>query len=213
MAVATKRDTKTDILDAGQKLMAEHGINGISLRAMLVEAGANNAALHYHFGSREALIEAIVARHGRRNSERRREIIEQLLARNETVDVYDVVDAMVDPILQMLAEEGESGRRFLRFLARLHSDRTGIHLELEARNFADVHEGITKMLGEACPDVPKHVMAKRITMAIDVMLQSLANADVMSSDWTEEHPGEGLTDFANSLKEFLAGGLSADLRF
>jgi hypothetical protein len=111
-----------------------------------------------------------------------------------------------------LAEEGESGRRFLRFLARLQSDRTGIHLELEARNFADIHEGISKMLEEGCPAVPKKAMTRRVTMALDVMLQSLANADVMSSDWTEGHPGEGLVEFANSLKEFLAGGLSAGER-
>lgn len=212
MAVAAKRETKTDILDAGQKLMAEHGINGVSLRAIVTEAGHNSAALHYHFGSRESLIEAIIVRHGRSNSERRREIIEQLLARDEAVDVYDVVDAMVDPILQMLAEEGESGRRFLRFLARLQSDRTGIHFELEARNFSDIREGIFKMLVEACPDVPKKVMEMRVAMAIDAMLQSLANADVMSNEWNEEDSGEGLLEFANSLKDFLAGGLSVGVR-
>jgi AcrR family transcriptional regulator len=212
MAVAAKRDTKTAILDAAQKLMAEHGTNGVSLRAILNEAGANPAALHYHFGSRESLIEAILARHGRRNSERRRTIIEKMLARETTAEIHDVVDALVDPILQMLVEEGESGRRFVQFLARLQSDRTGIHLELEAQNFADIHKGIRQMYAEACPHVPKKIESLRITMAIDSMLQSLANADVMSNDWTEEHPGKGLIEFANSLKDFLAGGLSADVR-
>jgi len=67
------------------------------------------------------------------------------------------------------------------------------------------------MYSEACPHLPDEVKQERITMAIDTFLQSLANADVMSSDWTEEHPGEGLTKFANSLKDFLAGGLSADI--
>jgi len=211
MAVAAKRDTKTAILDAAQKLMAEHGINGVSLRAIMNEAGANPAALHYHFGSRESLIEAILARHGRRNSERRRAIIEKKLAREITAEIRDVVDALVDPILQMLTEEGESGRRFVQFLARLQSDRTGIHSELEARNFADVRKGIGQMYAEACPHVPQKVKSLRITMAIDSMLQSLANADVMSNDWTEAHPGKGLTKFANSLKDFLVGGLSADV--
>ena len=212
MAVAAKRDTKTAILDAAQKLMAEHGINGVSLRAILTEAGANPAALHYHFGSRESLIEAILIRHGRPNSERRRAIVEKKLARKRTAEVHDVVDALVDPILEMLTEDGESGRRFVQFLARLQSDRTGIHLELEAERKADIRKGIRKMYAEACPDIPKQVKSQRITMAIDTMLQSLANADVMSSVWTKDYPGKDLAKFANSLKDFLAGGLSADVR-
>lgn len=207
-----KRDTKTAILDAAQKLMAEHGINGVSLRAILTEADANPAALHYHFGSRESLIEAILVRHGRPNSERRRAIVEKMLARERTAEVHDVVDALVDPILEMLAEEGESGRRYVQFLARLQSDRTGIHLELEAQKHADIPKGIGQMYAEACPDIPKQVKSQRITMAIDAMLQSLASAEVMSVDWKEKHPGKSLTKFANSLKDFLAGGLSADVR-
>ena len=211
MAVAAKRDTKTAILDAALKLMSEHGINGVSLRAILTEAGANPAALHYHFGSRESLIEAILVRHGRPISERRRAIIEKMLARETAAEVHDVVDALVDPILEMLTEEGEAGRRFVQFLARLQSDRSGIHLDLEAERHADIRKGIRQMYAEACPDIPKQVRLQRITMAIDAMLQSLASADVMSGDWTKEHPGKGLTKFANSLKDFLAGGLSADV--
>jgi hypothetical protein len=84
-------------------------------------------------------------------------------------------------------------------------------LELEAQKHADIRKGISQMYAEACPDLPKQVKSQRITIAIDAMLQSLANADVMSGDWTKEHPGKGLTKFANSLKDFLAGGLSADV--
>ena len=37
-----------------------HGIDGVSLRQISIEAGsANNSAVHYHFGSKEGLIAAI----------------------------------------------------------------------------------------------------------------------------------------------------------
>ena len=108
MAVAANRDTKTTILDAAQKLMAEHGINGVSLRAISAEADANAASLHYHFGSRDVLIEAILARHGRRNTEFRREIVAKKLARDTPAVIRDVVDALMDPLLRMLGEEVKS---------------------------------------------------------------------------------------------------------
>jgi len=211
-ATSVRNDTKTAILDAAEKLMAEHGVNGVSLRAILKEANANTAALHYHFGSREQVIEAIVARRGIRNSERRRAIVEKLLAGRQAASVHDVVDAMIDPIEQMLVEDGEAGRRFLRFMARLHSDRTGIHLQLQEREFSDVSAGIVQMLEQACPRVPRPVLVRRIMMAMDTMLQSLANSDVMCQEWCEEASGKGLTTAIEVLKDFLAGGLSARVR-
>ena len=62
MTKAVSKDTRAAILDAAERLMAEHGINGVSLRTILAEAKANAAALHYHFGSREDLIAAILGR-------------------------------------------------------------------------------------------------------------------------------------------------------
>ncbi len=49
MAIQTRKDTKSTILDAAELLMAEHGINGVSLRAILAEADANSAAGGYAF--------------------------------------------------------------------------------------------------------------------------------------------------------------------
>lgn len=209
MTKAVSKDTRTALLDAAERLMAEHGINGVSLRTILTAAGANAAALHYHFGSREDLIEALLARHGRRNNLRRREMLDALEANKQTPDIYDVVDAVVDPLLEMLREEKEAGRRFVRFLARLHSDRTDIHLEAEKKYFPDIRERLARMLAKSCPHVPKAELRRRVTMMLDVMLQSLANADVMAEAWDGNKHFNALTRYAETLKLFLAGGLSA----
>jgi AcrR family transcriptional regulator len=45
---------------AAERLFAIHGIEGVSLRQIAVEAGSgNNSAVHYHFGSKDGLIAAI----------------------------------------------------------------------------------------------------------------------------------------------------------
>lgn len=209
MAKVTPKDTRSAILDAAERLMAEHGINGVSLRTILTEAGANAAALHYHYGSREDLITAILGRHGRRNNLRRREMLDALEARDHAPDIYDVVDAVVDPLLEMLHQEKEAGRRFLRFLARLHSDRTNIHLEAEKKYFPDIRDRLARMLAKSCPHVPKAELRRRVTMMLDVMLQSLANAAVMAEEWDGNKHYNGLVKFAETLKLFLVGGLSA----
>ena len=62
-SIAGKRATRERILDAAGRLFAERGFDGTSLRAITTAAGVNLAAVHYHLGSKEALLAAIVARH------------------------------------------------------------------------------------------------------------------------------------------------------
>ena len=54
--------TKERILDAAEKLFVDNGFSATSLRAIIKEADVNTAAVHYHFGSKEGLVEAVFAR-------------------------------------------------------------------------------------------------------------------------------------------------------
>ena len=49
-------DTRRDLLLAAERLFAQQGFQGASLRAITQEAGANLASVNYHFGSKEGLI-------------------------------------------------------------------------------------------------------------------------------------------------------------
>ncbi len=68
-------DTKQKILDTAQRLIGEQGYSGTSLRHIIAEAGVNLAAVHYHFGSKEELLDELVARKaGPVNEERLRRL-------------------------------------------------------------------------------------------------------------------------------------------
>jgi AcrR family transcriptional regulator len=53
-------DTKTALLDAAKQLVGERGYAGASVRELAAAAGANIAAVNYHFGSREKLLNQAV---------------------------------------------------------------------------------------------------------------------------------------------------------
>src|SRR5580765_8036270 len=59
---ATSAGTKTRILDAAEQLFMEHGFEATSLRSLTTAAGVNLAAVHYHFGSKEELFQAVLTR-------------------------------------------------------------------------------------------------------------------------------------------------------
>src|SRR5215470_7799735 len=54
--------TRESLMDAAESLFAERGIQAASLRAITEQAGANLAAVHYHFGSKQGLVRAVFSR-------------------------------------------------------------------------------------------------------------------------------------------------------
>lgn len=54
--------TRDSLLDAGQQIFADKGFAGSSVREITGLAGANLAAITYHFGSKAGLFEAVLIR-------------------------------------------------------------------------------------------------------------------------------------------------------
>src|SRR3990172_510607 len=61
-ALKPQNETRTRILDAAEELFMLHGFGGTSMRLLTSRAGVNLAAVNYHFGSKDALIEAVFRR-------------------------------------------------------------------------------------------------------------------------------------------------------
>ncbi|HKJ18572.1 MAG TPA: TetR/AcrR family transcriptional regulator [Xanthomonadales bacterium] len=53
-------DTRTQIIDKASELMMQHGVNGFSYRDISSPLGVKNAAIHYHFPSKNDLIRALI---------------------------------------------------------------------------------------------------------------------------------------------------------
>lgn len=58
----TSSDTKTQIIDVAQHLLLDKGFNGFSYKHISTRLGIKNAAIHYHFPSKEDLGVAIIQR-------------------------------------------------------------------------------------------------------------------------------------------------------
>jgi AcrR family transcriptional regulator len=103
------------MIAAAERLAAERGLGATSLREVQLAADQRNkSAAHYHFGSREGLIEAVlVARMGPIN-ERRVELLLALDARGDGADRRGLLEAFVRPIVEhTIARPGSHWARFL----------------------------------------------------------------------------------------------------
>ena len=113
--------TKEQLVRTAERLFAEHGIDGVPLRRIGVEAGnANKSAVQYHFGSKENLIQAIFEFRVPSLTRRR----ELLAAERRPDDLRSCVECYLLPVVEE-AEQVDS--YYLTFLAQLQRYGVGEH--------------------------------------------------------------------------------------
>ena len=114
----TATTTRRKLVDAATRAFAAKGIFGASLIEITRQAGqGNRGAIHYHFGSREGLLCAVLEPHVGFLHEREGELLAVARERPHD-DVGSVVEAVVRPAVE-LGETGWRGRCFLVILAEL----------------------------------------------------------------------------------------------
>lgn len=110
--------TREQLLDAGQRLFAEQGTFRTPLKQVVDAAGQRNAsALHYHFGGREGLLDAILARHNAPIEAERQVLLDRLERSESGADLPALVAAVVVPLAGRLDTAG--GRQFLSIVSQL----------------------------------------------------------------------------------------------
>jgi len=117
---ADSDDNRLRILRAAEQLMAERGIDGVSLREINRTANQGNAsALHYHFGDRQGLLAAILERHQVTTDPRRHEMLDHY-EEDGGDDLRVLAGALVVPLVEKL-RDGDGGRAYLRVANEFYS--------------------------------------------------------------------------------------------
>ena len=119
-ARATSEDTRNQIKAAAQMLFARRGVDGVTLQEIVNAAGQrNNAALHYHFGSKEELIRQMVVDGATVLDKRRREMLDEIEARGGPKSIRAVMLVLMMPVIEL--GEDERWRGYVRFTSNLQA--------------------------------------------------------------------------------------------
>ena len=114
------RETQERIFTAAERLFAEHGIDAVSTRDIIDAAGVNGGAIHYHFGSREQLIAALVERRAGYLGVQRDRYLDELEASGE-ITLRSVVDVLVRPTAELAGHP--DGRHHAAFIVAVTNKR------------------------------------------------------------------------------------------
>jgi AcrR family transcriptional regulator len=199
---ARRRDTRARILDAAERLFARDGFSGTSLRAVTREAGVNLAAVHYHLGSKQALLEAVLARHIEPINRARLANLERLESRGGA-DAAAVLEAFLAPAFDLDVSGGEM-RPLVAIVEGEPLERVA---PLISKLFGEVLFLFSGALERVAPHLTREEAYERLQFAVGVMLHQLSGrARLALVAGMEPPPESGQLD---RVVSFLAAGIAA----
>ena len=162
--------TRLALMRAAERLMAERGIDAVSLREVSAAAGQlNNSAVLYHFGSRDALIDAILERHSAPIHARWASQLD-LIERMGSVELRALVEMLVIEVASKLDDE-DGGFEYLSICGQLLLTPTGPLVERQVADTPTVQRLVAKMLPYYA--VPATLLPMRFERLVSVLYTSL----------------------------------------
>jgi AcrR family transcriptional regulator len=207
MATTDVQDTKGRLLDAAEALFGDRGVAGVSVREITAAADANIAAVNYHFGSKDGLLEEVLNRRMEPlNAERLRllDLVESA-AGDGAPTVEGILDAFVGPTFRMKRKHPN----FMKVIGQLHHEPGAVaHKLLATPRFQELIKRLRSMLLLALPGTEPSESWWGMSFLIGAMIHT----------WMKGHEievvsgGEAVYDSDEAMIERLTCYAAAGLR-
>ncbi|MGB3836910.1 TetR/AcrR family transcriptional regulator [Castellaniella sp.] len=216
MTITRSSLTRDAILDAAEHLFAKQGHDKTSMRQITKAADVNLSAVNYHFGSKDALIEAVFQRRLDALNTERLQILDGLEAQSagQPLKPSAIVEAYFGPLVRHACSAGAERRAFMPLQSCNVSDPNGaINALFEAERTVVAHR-FTRALLKALPAVPEAEIVWRFHFMLGATAYAIMGADSSSQVMNLHGQDINLQDadaLLERLMSFLLGGLRAPL--
>jgi AcrR family transcriptional regulator len=204
LPVSSSGSTKERILGAAELLFAQRGFDGASLRQLTAAAGVNLAAVNYHFGSKEKLVEEVFRRRLDSLNARRLEALAKVAGHADTT-LEQVLAAYIRPALDLSHED--NGSIFMRVLARAFAEHDDTLRQFLSENYGHVMRQFTAEFARLLPQLSKPELYWRIDLVSGALTHAMSGFGMIQrkqdvSEYTHRE------QTAQHLIRFAISGLS-----
>lgn len=195
--------TKQRILGAAEMLFARHGFSGASLRQVTAAANVNLAAVNYHFGSKENLINEVFRRRLDDLNAQRLQALKAAHARPDFA-LEDALDAFVRPALALSGDD-HGGAAFVRVLARAYAEHNERLRQFMSDHYGHVLREFAGAFGQLLPHLDKQELYWRLDIVSGALTYAMADFGMIKRRGVSAQQHRDLT--AEHLIKFAAAGL------
>jgi AcrR family transcriptional regulator len=205
----SKSDTKKRILDAAEELFAEASFDAVPVREIMRRANARLGLMNYYFETKEALLEAVIARRINVLNSARREALNSFAGTSDS-SLERLVDALVDPYLAMMLAEDTGWRYYGRLVAMLaQSSRWN---DIVHRYFDETAEMFLAELRRLYPAVDHSTAVRAFVFSVAAMVNLFSMSGRMRSLSEGAIDEEKVNESVEALKTFMVSGLEGIVR-
>ncbi|MFN3230036.1 MAG: TetR/AcrR family transcriptional regulator, partial [Asticcacaulis sp.] len=110
------------ILDVAEELFAMHGFHGVTIRQVAREAGFDTALIHYYFGAKRSLFDAVFLRRAEvLNRDRMEALNSYALKEGPNMTVEGLIGAFVLPVMRWQAEGGIGWKHYCALVSQVNA--------------------------------------------------------------------------------------------
>ncbi len=213
--MSEQTDTASRILDAAEQLFADRGFTETSLRSITTRAGVNLAAVNYHFGSKEALVQAVFERFLTPFCKRLdRELDEAVARQSEAAPSLHAIFSLLARTMLAGVEASTDDNKlsiFMRLLGLAYTQSQG-HLRRFLREHYDgTYRRFVLMIHQTTPHVSPNELFWRIHFAVGAAVFTMGSVETLRAmARNDTHQDNTLEDILQKLVPFVANALSED---
>lgn len=172
---SVREDTRVKIIRAAERIIATRGPDGAAMQAIVAESGQKNAsAVHYHFGSKTALIAAVLARRMTDINKTRIEMLSRIELSPST-SIVDMLKLIVLPVAEQFYDE--RGCYHCRLVMRMlrHDDAARDYIDFDIlAPYRQVMDMLTRAVSR---HIPEMFIENRIVMLNQHLIAGLAEIE------------------------------------
>ncbi|MCC6756742.1 MAG: TetR family transcriptional regulator [Arenimonas sp.] len=165
-------NTKERILHAAEDLFAQHGFAGTSLRQVTSRADVNIAAVNYHFGSKENLVNEVFKHRMDDMSEKRLSALAKAVEKDPK-DLEGILLAFIQPPLALTLDR--HGASFVRVLARAYAEKNDGLRNFLSENYGQVLREFAKAIAHCLPQLSKEELYWRMDFVAGALTYAMAD--------------------------------------
>ncbi len=205
-------DTKTRILDAAEKLFARDGFHNTSMRGITGLARVNLAAVNYHFGSKDALLLAVIERRivplNQIRQEKLQTVLEKAQAAGQPPSARQLLQAFIEPTLAFRSS-GPGAEDFIALIGRALSEPDETVRACFIQQVLPIFKLLFAGLHQALPELSDQILLTRLQFTMGAMshMMCASTRPVLHLPGFPEPLQE--TEMVAELISFVCSGLEA----
>ncbi len=207
---AATGDTSASILDAAEDLFSKHGFYGVTIREVAREAGVDTALVHYYFGSKRELFDAVFQRRAELWNNERVAAVDRY-ARDRGPDgmtLEGLLEAFLRPPFQWSLKGGPGWKHYSALVAQTNANPT-FGGETMARYFDPAIRRLIELIKQVLPDareVDLYWAYHNLSGALTLTLGETGRLDRLSGGLCRSGDLESACDY---MVRFAAAGFRA----